>query len=163
METLTYAGAAIGVVIVAVSLAKSGMFSGKAKLPPLPLAGPLPLADLPKYYDVNQPPIAWERVRGWNLNEAPPNLNAPAPIDHVVLLPTLLEFCSGASGKLELVFNFLVGAIQRVDFDPNALPGTGQGLVTVFTPSGRTLFVATPALAQTLDQAVRHSSRVISN
>lgn len=160
---MTYAGAAIGVVIVVVSLVKSGLFSGKAKLPQLPPAGPLPLADLPKYYDVNQPPIAWERVRGWNLNEVPQTLGAPAPIDHVVLLPTLLEFCSGASGKLELVFNFLVGAIQRVDFDPNALPGSGQGLVTVFTPSGRTLFIATAAFAQALDRAVRMSGGVVSN
>jgi hypothetical protein len=78
-------------------------------------------------------------------------------------LPTLLEFCSGATGKLELVFNFLVGAIQRVDFDPNALPGSGLGVVTVFTPSGRTLFVATPAFAQALDHAVRQSAGVASN
>lgn len=159
---MTYAGAALGAVIVVVSLVKSGLF-GKAKLPPLPPAGPLPVADLSKYYDVNQPPIAWERVRGWNLNETPPSLRAEAPIDHVVLLPTLLEFCSGASGKLELVFNFLVGAIQRVEFDPNALAGSGQGLVTVFTPSGRTLFVATPAFAQALDHAVRRSSAVTAS
>ena len=163
MDSMTYAGAAIGVVIVVVGLVRSGLLRGKAKLPPLPTAGPLPVADLSKYYDVNQEPIAWERVRGWNLNETPANLGAPAPIDHIVLLPTLLEFCSGASGKLELVFNFLVGAIQRVEFDPNVLPGTGQGLVTVFTPSGRTLFIATAGLAQALDHAVRHSSTVTSS
>lgn len=157
-----YAGAAIGAAIVVVSLARSGLF-GKAKLPPLPSSGPLPVADLSKYYDVNQPPIAWERVRGWNLNETPQSLSAPPSIDHIVLLPTLLEFCSSASGRLELVFNFLVGAIQRVEFDPNALGGGGQGLVTVFTPSGRTLFVATPAFAHTLRHAVRHSSVVTSN
>ena len=156
MDSTTYIGAAIFALILVVSLVKARVFRGRAKLPQLPPAGPLPLGELSKYYDLNQPPIAWERVRGWSLNEAPPTLSSPAPIDHVILLPTLLEFCSGASGKLELAFNFLVGAIQRVEFDPNALPGTGQGLVSVFTPSGRTLFVATPAFAQTLDRAVRN-------
>ena len=157
-------GGLIIAVIVVVSLLRSGVF-GKAKLPPLPEAGPLPLAELAKYYDAGDA-IAWERVRGWELNQAPPSPAAPATIDHLILTPRLLDFCSSASGKLELSFNFLVGAIQRVDFDPNALPpgsaAPGQGLVTIYTPSGRTLAIATGAFAQSLQNAVRNAAHMAS-
>jgi hypothetical protein len=165
MESVgVYIGAAILAVIVVVSLVRSGVF-GKAKLPPFPEAGALPVAELSKYYDAGDA-IAWERVRGWELNQAPPTLAAPATIDHLILTPRLLDFCTSKSGKLELSFNFLVGAIQRVDFDPNALPAgsgvPGQGLVTIYTPSGRTLAVATGAFAQALQNAVRNAAHAVA-
>jgi hypothetical protein len=131
----------------------------KAKLPPHAFFAPLPPADATKYFELTEPAIAWEGVRGWNVNEMPPAFNAPGPIDHVILTPRLLEFCNGQSGRLARVFNFLVGAIVQVDFDPNALPQgmapNGAGVVTIHTPSGRTLLVASAAFAQSLDQATR--------
>jgi hypothetical protein len=157
-----YAGGAIVAVIFVILLLRSGVF-GKAKLPPLPEAGPLPVAELSKYYDASDP-IAWERVRGWELNQAPPTLNAPPAIDHLILTPRLLDFCSSASGKLELAFNFLVEAIQKVDFDPNALPaGSGlpdQGLLTSYTPSGRTLALSSGVFARALQNAVSNAKHV---
>ena len=57
-----------------------------------------------------------------------------------------------------LSFNFLVEAIENVEFDPNALaPGARQGLLTVYTPSGRTFAVTTAAFAQALQQAVANA------
>src|SRR5262245_27380003 len=125
-------------VIVVISLFRMGVL-GKARLPALPEAGPLPVADLSKYFDLSEPAIAWERVRAWDLNQTPPNWNGPAPVDHLILTSRLLDFCSGESGKLVQSFNFLVEAIENVEFDPNAQsPGGNQGLLTVYTPSGRT-------------------------
>jgi hypothetical protein len=140
-------------VIGVVAAFRMGLL-GKKMLPMLPASGPLPVTDLAKYYDVRDAPLAWERVRGWDLNE-PVNLGATAPIDHVVLTSRLLDFCSGASGKLTLVFNFLVEAILQVTFEPApAGAAPGQGLVTVFTPSGQTRLLATQDFARTLQQAV---------
>jgi hypothetical protein len=136
------------------SLFRMGIL-GKKMLPTLPSSGPLPVADLARYYELRDTPIAWERVRGWALNE-PVNLEVTAPIDHVVLTTRVLDFCSGASGKLTLVFNFLVGAISQVTFEaaPVGAAAPGQRLVTVFTPSGQTRMLATPDFAHTLQQAV---------
>jgi hypothetical protein len=118
----------------------------------------MPLAELGKYYALREPALAWEKVRGWELNQQPANLGAPGPIDHIILMPRLLEFCSGAGGKLTLVFNFLVGAIQHVAFDPAAVPQgiapPDVGLVTIHTPSGQTPLLASAAFAQALQQAV---------
>lgn len=140
-------------LIGAVTLFRLGIL-GKKMLPVLPSSGPLPVAELARYYELTDPPIAWERVRGWELNE-PVNLGATAPIDHVVLTERLLEFCSGASGKLMPVFNFLVEAILEVTFEPApAGAAPGQGLVTVFTPSGKTRLLATEDFARTLREAV---------
>jgi hypothetical protein len=142
---------AIGVV----TLFRLGIL-GKKMLPQLPMSGPLPVADLGKYYD-RESPLAWERVRGWELNQ-PIDLNGPAPIDHVVLTHRLLDFCTGATGKLTLVFNFLVEAIQEVSFEPSTLPASvvapGQGILTVYTPSGQTRLIATGDFARMLQQAV---------
>jgi hypothetical protein len=154
-----YLGMGIFAVVLVASLVASKVFLAKKPLPPqLPPFGPLPLAALTKYYAAREPAIVWERVRGWNVNERPPSLGGPSPVDHVVLGGQLLEFCSGASGKMHLVFNFLVGAIQHVEFNPGALPpGTappGIGLVTIHTPSGQTLLVASGGFAQALQQAV---------
>jgi hypothetical protein len=155
-SALIGAVAVIGVIVV-ISLFRMGVL-GKARLPALPEAGPLPVMDLPKYFDLSEPAIAWERARAWDLNQAPPNWNAPAPVDHLILTQRLLDFCSGASGKLVLSFNFLVEAIENVEFDPNALaPGGNQGLLTVYTPSGRTFAVTTTAFAQALQQAVANT------
>lgn len=127
----------------------------KSNLPLFPPSGPLPLGELGKYYSIKDQALAWERVRGWPLNHTPHTLAEPGPIDHVILTPRLLDFCSGSTGRLELDFNFLVAAIQRVEFDPNALPGAhDQGLLTVYTPSGQTRLVTTSGFAQTLHQAV---------
>src|SRR6478752_6994936 len=97
---LLYA-APVVLVVVAFALWRLGIF-GKKPLPVLPEAGPLPLAELSKYYEVRGQLLAWERVRGWDLNQ-PYTPNAPASIDHVVLTDRLLEFCSSSSGKLTLV------------------------------------------------------------
>ncbi len=144
------------VVIAVVALFRIGIL-GKKLLPQLPTSGPLPLDELSKYYELKAPPLAWERVRGWDLNQ-PVDLNSPAPIDQVVLTHRLLDFCSGATGKLELVFNFLVEAIRDVRFEPSALPqgvaAPGQGLVTVFTPSGEARLIATADFARVLQRAV---------
>jgi hypothetical protein len=145
--------------IAIVTLMKLGIL-GKKMLPQLPMSGALPVTELTKYYDVSDAPLAWERVRGWELNQQL-DLNGVAPIDHVVLTARLLDFCSGASGKLELVFNFLVEAILEVRFEPATLPANavapGQGLVTVFTPSGETRLIATWDFARVLQQAVATS------
>jgi hypothetical protein len=142
-------------VIGIITLFRLGIL-GKKMLPQLPMSGPLPVAELGKYYD-RESPLAWERVRGWELNQ-PIDPNGPAPIDHVVLTPRLLDFCTGATGKLTLVFNFLVEAIQEVTFEPATLPPSavapGQGLVTVYTPSGQTRLIATGEFARTLQHAV---------
>jgi hypothetical protein len=148
-------------VIAVVTLFRLGIF-GKKMLPLLPESGALPVAELAKYYD-RESPVAWERVRGWELNQ-PIDLNGPAPIDHVVLTDRLLDFCTGASGKLTLVFNFLVEAIQTVTFEP-APSSVGsvapdQGLVTIYTPSGQTRLLATGHFARILQQAVAKSSSV---
>jgi hypothetical protein len=151
-------GMVIFAVVLVVSIVVSKVFLGTKPLPPLPPFGPLPPADVTKYYRARETPIAWEKVRGWQVNERPPSLAAPAPVDHVVLGYRLLEFCSGASGKMVLVFNFLVAAIQHVQFEPQALPPgiapPGFGLVTIHTPSGQTLLVASAGFAQALQQAV---------
>jgi hypothetical protein len=122
----------------------------------LPLFGPLNTADLVKYYPAREPPIAWERVRGWQVNEVPSDWHAPGSIDHLVLMPRLLEFCNGVRGKLALDFNFLVEAIERVDLNaaPPGVAPPGIALLTIYTPSGRTLVLATPQFAQVLQQAV---------
>ena len=78
-------------------------------------------------------------------------------IDHVVLTGRLLDFCSASTGKLTLVFNFLVGAIQKVSFEaglPAGAVAPGQGLVTVYTPSGQTRLIATQHFALTLERAI---------
>lgn len=149
------------IAIAVVSLFRMGVL-GKKMLPQLPDSGPLPVAELGKYYELREPALAWERVRGWDLNE-PVSFQAPAPIDHVILTPRLLDFCTAKSGKLEMVFNFLVGALQSVSFDPGALPpgsfAAGQGLVTVFTPSGETRLVATQGFVHALQQAMAEARR----
>jgi hypothetical protein len=154
-----YLGAIILAVVVVVAIVVARVVGAKARLPPLPPFGPLPLPDLPKYFSTTEPAIAWEAVRGWQLNEAPPNLGAPGTIDQTVLTPRLLNFCTGRSGRLALSFNFLVAAIQRVDFRPDLVPPQvappGFGLVSIHTPSGQTLMVASPSFAQALDHAVR--------
>jgi len=148
--------AVVGIIVV-FALFRLGVL-GKARLPPLPEAQPLPVAELSKYFDLREPALAWERVRAWDLNHQPPSFHTPAPFDHLILTHRLLDFCSGASGKLVLGFNFLVAAIENVEFDPNALaPGGTQGLLTVYTPSGRTFAVTTPAFAQALQQAVANA------
>jgi hypothetical protein len=147
-----------GCVTVA-AVVVSRVLLGKAKLPPLPPFGPMPREDVGKYYALGEPAIAWEAVRGWNVNEMPPAFNAPAPVDHVILTPSLLEFCTARTGRLARVFNFLVAAIQHVEFNPMGLPPgfapPGVGIVTIHTPSGRTLLVASGAFAQALEHAVR--------
>jgi len=158
-ELSSYIGMGIFATVVVVSLVVSKVVLAKKPLPAqLPPFGPLPLPDLTKYYAAREPPVAWERVRGWNVNEQPASLAAPSPVDHIVLGGRLLEFCSGASGKLVLVFNFLVGAIEDVEFNPQGIPPgmapPGIGLVTIHTPSGQTLVVASGSFAQALQQAV---------
>lgn len=160
ISTLIVVPVVLGILIV--TLFKAGVF-GKKMLPVLPTSGPLPVADLEQYYDLAQPAIAWERVRGWELND-PVALNRPAPIEHVVLTPRLLDFCTEQGGKLRLVFNFLVGAIETVTFEPNAAPqGTvapGQGLLTIFTPSGQTRLFTTQGFVLELEQAMANAHRV---
>jgi hypothetical protein len=153
-------GMIIFVSVTVVSLVVWRVAMTKARLPPHPPLGPMPASDASKYYALTEPAIAFEAVKGWGVNEVPPSFGVPSPVDHVILTPRLLEFCTGRAGRLARVFNFLVGAIGRVDFDPTALPaGTpaGTGVVTIHTPSGRTLLVASSAFAQALDHAARRA------
>ena len=154
----------LGMILVAVVVVGGGiavkLLGTKAVLPQLPPFGPMPLQDLPKYLATQEPAIAWEAVRGWQLNESPPRLDAPGSIQHIVLTPRVLDFCSTPGGRLALSFNFLVAMIEGVDFQQNIPPGIappGHGVVTISTPSGRTLLVGSPALAQAIDQAVRRA------
>ena len=149
----------VAVVVVGGGIAVK-LLGTKAVLPQLPPFGPMPLQDLPKYLATQEPAIAWEAVRGWQLNESPPRLDAPGSIQHIVLTPRVLDFCSTPGGRLALSFNFLVAMIEGVDFQQNIPPGIappGHGVVTISTPSGRTLLVGSPALAQAIDQAVRRA------
>jgi hypothetical protein len=153
-----YVGLGACLVVIVGAIVASLVFFGKAKLPQSPALGAMPLGELGKYYTLREAPLAWEKVRGWNVNETPSNLSAAAPVDHIILMPRLLEFCSGASGKMKLVFNFLVAAIEHVEFSPTAMPPgsvpPGFGLVTIHTPSGQTLLIASSAFAQALEQTV---------
>ena len=153
-----YVGIGFALVVVVAAVMASRMLAAKTRLPPLPAFGPLPLADLPKYFGTKEPALAWEAVRGWDVNERPPSLTGPAPVDQAILTPRVLDFCTGRSGHVALVFNFLVAAIEGVDFDPNALPQgfapPGFGLATIHTPSGETLLVTSPAFVQALQAAI---------
>ena len=79
----------------------------------------------------------------------------------MILTARLLDFCSARSGRIRLVFNFLVQAIEGVDFDPNALPPgiapSGFGLATIHTPSGQTLLVASAGFVQALRAAIEQA------
>jgi hypothetical protein len=151
----------VALLIAVVTLLRMGVF-GKKPLPVLPEGSPLPVAELTQYYEVSSSPLTWERVRGWELNQVL-MASSPPPIDHVVLTGRLLDFCSASSGKLTLVFNFLVGAIQKVSFEPGVptgMVGPGQGLVTVYTPSGQTRLIATQHFALTLERAIASAHAV---
>jgi hypothetical protein len=145
-------------VIVIALIAIVHSRSAKAYLPHMTSLGAQPAADLHRYYDIQEPALAWEKVRAWELNQTPAALDASGSIDHLVLTPSLLSFCSGATGKLELVFNFLVAAIQHIEFNPQALlPGTappGHGLLTIYTPSGRTYAITSGAFVRALHEAM---------
>jgi hypothetical protein len=147
------------VTVVAVVVWRVAMT--KARLPPHPPLGPMPASEAGKYYALTEPAIAWEAVKGWDVNQVPPSFAEPSPIDHVILTPRLLEFCTGRTGRLSRVFNFLVRAIGDVEFDPSPIPPGmapgGSGVVTIHTPSGRTLLIASGAFAQALDQAARRA------
>ena len=134
------------------------LFLGKAKLPPYAPFSPMPVPEVGKYFDLKEPAIAWEAARGWNLNERPARLDQPGSVDHLILTARLLQFCSAKGGSLSLVFNFLVAAITGVHFDASALPPgiapPGHGLLTVLTPSGSTLLIASAPFARALDEAV---------
>jgi hypothetical protein len=151
-------GVGLLMVIVIALIAVVHSRSAKAYLPHAPNLGAQPAADLRKYYDLQEPALAWEKVRAWELNQTPPALDAPGSIDHLVLTPSLLEFCSGRTGKLELVFNFLVAAIQHIEFDPHALvrgsAPVGHGLLTIYTPSGCTYAITSGPFAQALHEAM---------
>ena len=143
------------VVVFVAAFAMSRSLAKKTALPPMPELGARPLADLPKYYPLKEQALAWEGGRGWNVNERPASLAGPAPVDELILTTRLLNFCTRRSGHLALVFNFLVAAIEDVQFDASA-PGLppGCGLMTIFTPSGQTLVVASPGFAQALKGAI---------
>ncbi len=154
-----YVGMGFAVIVVIAAVMASRMIAQKTRLPQqLPAFGPLPLADLPRYFALKEQAIAWEAVRGWDVNERPPSLTGPSPVDQAILTPRLLDFCTGKSGHVALVFNFLVAAIEDVDFDPNALPQgfapPGFGLATIHTPSGETLMVTSQPFVEALRAAI---------
>lgn len=161
MDSSVYStiGIGVGVVIIVGWTVFKMMSTRRPKLPTdLPPFGPLPLNDLPQYYEREERAVAWERIRGWQLNEKPPSWSAPASVDHVVVTPRFVDFCSGTTGELVILFDFLAGAILNVQFEPAALPAgiapPGSGLVTVQTPSGLTHFIASQQFAQTLQTTV---------
>jgi hypothetical protein len=147
--------APVGVVLVVVAVFAFKMLTRKAPLSKLPASGPLPLGELPQYYEVPGPVLAWSRVKGWALNHVPHSFQEPASIDYVVLTSRLLEFCSGSTGRLVLDFNFLVGAITAVEFQPGAVQSAGdEGLIISHTPSGQTRLIARADLATAIQTAV---------
>ncbi|HEY3500120.1 MAG TPA: hypothetical protein VGK73_35765 [Polyangiaceae bacterium] len=158
-ELVAFVAALAVVVIASVALVRLGVL-GKKRLPPLPASGPLAVTQLGKYYELRDPPLAWERIRGWDVNQAV-DLGSVPPVEHVILTPRLLHFCTVSGGKLRLVFNFFVDAIERVTFNRSAfLPGEvgpGQGLVVIFTPSGQTRMIATAGFAEMLGRAIRRA------
>src|SRR5262249_17919331 len=99
-DATAYLGMGIFAAVLVVSIVVARLVAMKARLPALPPFGPLPAGELSKYFATSEPAIAWEAVRGWNLNEAPASLAQPGAVDHIVLTPRLLNFCSGRSGKL---------------------------------------------------------------
>jgi len=158
-DSMQFLGYIVGAVILVAGVAISLVRSRRPQLPAtLPVFGALPIAELAKYYDREPPVLAWERVRGWQLNETPASWSTPATIDHVVLTPRLLDFCSGRSGRLELDFNFLVDKILQVQFDAQGLPPglapPGFGVLRIYTPSGQTLLIGSPQLAYALHEAI---------
>jgi hypothetical protein len=153
-----YFGIVVAILVVAIAVILNRKAMAKSKLPELPAFGPLPLADLPRYFALKEPALAWEAVRGWNLNQRPSTFSASAPVDQIILTGRVLDFCSGNGGHIQLIFNFLVAAIEDVDFNPGALSSglapEGYGLATIYTPSGETLMITSPTFVQTLKNAI---------
>src|SRR5262245_48608970 len=123
-----------------------GWFSSTPALPELPAFGPLPPAEAATYFGKHlkahdhlfpsESPVAWEAVRGWDVNEEPPSLEGPAPIRIAVVTDRLLHFCPPKK-KLECMFDFLLHRIEGVEFDANARPSDappGVGLLSIYTP-----------------------------
>ena len=129
----------------------------------LPQWGPLPLAQLPIYFarDRATQALAWEAVRGWEVNVQPATPMDVPQYTHCVICPRVIDFCRINAGKLDVAFNFLNARIERIEFRPGVLPqGIGNpdtGMLLIYTPSGQTIVLCSAAFAQTLQNAINHA------
>jgi hypothetical protein len=155
-------GIVFAVVIVGVGIGMSRSMAAKTKLPPLQPFGARSPNDAAKYYPLKEPAIAWEGGLAWDVNQAPSFAVAP-PVDEMILTARLLNFCTRRSGHLALVFNFLVEAIESVEFNPSGVePGVAPaeyGMLTIYTPSGRTCVVASAPFHDALRKAVERAQQ----
>lgn len=155
-ELVVWVGVPLAGMFVMVALLRSRVI-GKKRLPALPTSGSLAVQDLGKYYELREPPIAWERISALTTKSA----GSAEAVGHVILTPTVLEFCSVSGGKLRLAFDLFVDAIDKMTFDRRAfLPGQvgpGQGLLVIFSSSGETRLVATAGFAEKLKRAIMRS------
>jgi hypothetical protein len=144
-----------------------GLFSKSAPLPEAPPFGALPAAQIATHFAKHlkahshlfpsETGVAWESVRGWDVNEEPPSLDARGMSNQAILTDHLIHFCDGSKGKLKCVFDFLLHMIEGIEFEAqaavsNAPPGTG--LLQIFTPSGRTLLVCSKGFAAELERTI---------
>ena len=141
-----------------------GFFWNRApRLPPQPPFGPLDPGPAASYFGdhlsahshlfPSESAVAWEAVRGWDLNEQPPHLGAPGMVTQAVLTDRLLHFCDTRRGSLSCAFDFLLHMIAAIEWSDavqveGAAPGTG--LLAIYTPSGRTLMCCSGAFASRL-------------
>ncbi len=96
-----------------------------------------------------RPPVAFGAVIGWSLN-ADPAKKKPA-ITHAIVTDLIVNFFATTDRKLRLLFNFDLGAIERVTTDGDRM--------TITTPSGTTVLRTTPAFAAALAGAVKARRR----
>ena len=91
-----------------------------------------------------KPPRAFGAVIGWTLNA--PTTKKPT-ITHAIVTDLIINFFAKTDGKLRLLFNFDLSAIQRVLRDGDQ--------VTIVTPSGRTILRTTRRFSAALLAATR--------
>lgn len=163
--------ALVGVVVFMVFIQVSRR---PRKLPSMPAFGQLPVKDARLYLGrhlaahghmfPSETPIVWEAVRGWNVNEQPPDLSQPGPVSQIVLTDRLIHFCGSRGGMLHCLFDFLLHMIVSVEFDESAAAAAaglppGTVLMSIVTPSGRTPVLCSRRLAGTLPNVVQEAKR----
>ena len=137
-------------------------------LPPLPALGPLPPAEADRHFRrhasahahlfPSETALAWEAVRGWDVNAEPATLDETPLTTVAILTDRLLHFGASRGGRWKCEFDFLLRMIVGVEHDGARAPAgapPGTGLASIHTPSGCTLLVCSAGFATRLDEAVR--------